>query len=112
MDFEHEKNPALFTDVQKTIMSVGDIYPLAERLVFVSSFLKEAGAKDEDMILGYFNECIRLATETRGVFGAYLLTCQLYWHVVQLIKKLDAASQAKRLETLPPDPTTQKPDGK
>jgi hypothetical protein len=81
-----------------------DALPIEHRLWWVTDWLKENGISQEALMFGYFNECMRVATESRGLMGAYLMANQLHWHVVQLIRKLHTATQATMLPELPQDP--------
>ena len=80
------------------------------RMRWISDQLLEFGSSPEELMFGYFNECMRITTESRGVMGAYLLAQQLQWHVVQLIGKLHSAGRSAKLSELPPDPTVNRPD--
>jgi len=97
-----------FTEAQKSIVQT-DCYDLDQRLWQITDWLKEAGITPEAIMLEYFNECMRVATESRGVMGSYIMANQLHWHVVQLIRKLHAVSQSVILPALPDDPTVKKP---
>jgi hypothetical protein len=33
-------------------------------------------------MLNFFNEAGRIAMESDGVTGGYMLACELYWHIV------------------------------
>jgi hypothetical protein len=87
-----------------------DIYDLGQRLVFVTEWLKDSGLSQEAIMLGYFNACMRVTTESRGIMGSYIMANQLHWHIVQLIQKLYTVSHAVHLDELPADPTVKKPD--
>jgi len=100
-----------FTDAQKSLVR-SDCYDLVLRFFSITDWLKESGSSPEALMLGYFNECIRLATTSRGLMGSYILANQLHWHVAQLIGKLHAASGAVNLAELPADPTVKKSDPK
>jgi hypothetical protein len=103
MTFEHEKAAGAFSEVEQDLMR-RDFYPLSDRMIFVSSFLKESGASDEEIMLAYFNETLRLTLEERGQFNAYLLMCSLYWHVAKIVRHLSSGIQIGRLDKLPTDP--------
>ena len=107
---DREKTDWQNTESLRKIVQSGDIYDLGQRLIFVSQWLEEAGLSPEAIMLGYFNECMRVATESRGLKGSYILANQLHWHVVQLIRNLHTASEGVRLEEIPADPTVKKPD--
>ena len=107
---DREKTDWQNTESLRKIVQSGDIYELWQRLIFVSQWLEEAGLSPEAIMLGYFNECMRVATESRGLKGSYILANQLHWHVVQLIRNLHTASEGVRLEEIPADPTVKKPD--
>jgi hypothetical protein len=81
-----------------------DIYDLGERLIFVTNWLEKSGLSREAIMLGYFNACMRVTTESRGIMGSYIMANQLHWHIVQLIQKLYTASHAVHLDALPADP--------
>jgi hypothetical protein len=98
-----------FTEAQKWLLQ-SDCYDLALRFFSITDWLRESGSSPEALMLGYFNECMRLATASRGVAGAYILASQLHWHVAQLIGKLQAASGAVNLAELPADPTVKTSD--
>lgn len=93
-----------FTEAQISALKT-DVIPVEQRLWWITDWLKEAGSTPEALMFGYFNECMRVATESRGVMGAYIMANQLHWHVVQLIRKLHAAAQAGPLPELPADTT-------
>lgn len=82
---------------------------LEDRLRLISEQLLEFGSSPEELMFGYFNECMRVTTETRGVMASYFLAQQLQWHIVQLIGKLHAAGRSAVLRELPADPTTRPP---
>lgn len=84
---------------------------LDERLRWISETLTEFGSTPEELMFGYFNECMRITTESRGVMASYIMAQQLQWHVVQLIGKLHAAGRASVLNELPQDPTMKPTDG-
>ena len=84
---------------------------LWDRLICVSGCLGRSGVSPETLMLGYFNECMRITTESRGVFGAYILATKLHWHVTELIHKLDDAWRAADLKELPTaDSLSEKPE--
>jgi len=92
------------TETLRNILK-SDVYPLSERLVFVTHWLKESGLSEEAIMLGYFNACMRVTTESRGIMGSYIMANQLHWHIVQLIRNLYTASHSVHLDKLPVDPT-------
>jgi hypothetical protein len=98
-----------FSESQKSLVR-SDCYDLVLRFFSITDWLKEAGSSPEALMLGYFNECMRLATASRGLMGSYILVNQLHWHVAQLIGKLHAASGAVNLAELPADPTVKTSD--
>jgi len=104
---EDQKPQDFFTEAQIAAVKC-EAYPTERRLWWVTDWLKESGVSAEALMFAYFNECMRVATERRGVMGSYLLANQLHWHVVQLIRKLHTASQAVPLPALPDDPTVSK----
>jgi hypothetical protein len=97
-----------FTKAQISALKA-EVLPVEHRLSWVTDWLKESGASPEALMLGYFNECMRVATESRGVMGSYIMANQLHWHIVQVIRKLHATSQAAILPELPEDPTVRTP---
>lgn len=115
MEFEHNTNPGFTVEPDEFKRLIGgivqsDIYQVWERLIFVTGWLQDQGVPPETIMCEYFNELIRIATSTRGVWGSYVLASQLYWHLVKIIKKLQEASAASgALSALPPDPTQATP---
>jgi len=85
-------------------------YDLGQRLIFVTGWLEKSGLSHDAIMLGYFNECLRVATADRGLMRAYIMVTQLHAHIVQLLQKLYAASHSLRLDELPADPAGKKPD--
>lgn len=83
--------------------------PLHERMLWMTWALDDAKEKREDIMLAYFNEAMRIATETNGVTGAYILMCQFYWHVVKNIKNLRHTMSEVNLQSLPEDPSKNPP---
>jgi hypothetical protein len=80
-------------------------YDLGQRLIFVTSWLEKSGLSQDEIMLGYFNECLRVATTDRGIMGAYIMVTRLHEHIVQLLQKLYAASHSLHLDELPADST-------
>ena len=111
MKFEHELHPEFFTAAERRDMHIWfQASDPGMRLWTVTDLLRDAGISDEAIMLEYLNECLRIATSNRGVAGAYILVCEFYWHVVNLVKKLHAASGAiplSRLPEAPPDESGQ-----
>jgi hypothetical protein len=87
--------------IRKLLQS--DHYELWDRLIFATGWLEESGLSQDAIMLGYFNECLRVATAGRGIMGAYIMVTQLHAHIVQLLQKLYAASHSLRLDELPAD---------
>jgi len=87
-----------------------DHYDLSQRLIFVTNWLEKSGLSHDAIMLGYFNECLRVATADRGIMGAYIMTTRLDAHIGQLLQKLYAASHSLRLDELPADPSVKNPD--
>ena len=85
-------------------------YDLGQRLIFVTDWLEKSGLSHDAIMLGYFNECLRVATADRGIMGAYIMTTRLDAHIGQLLQKLYAASHSLRLDELPADPSVKNPD--
>jgi hypothetical protein len=85
-----------------------DHYELWDRLVFATGWLEESGLSHDAIMLGYFNECLRVATANRGIMGAYIMVTRLDEHITQLLQKLYAASHSLRLDELPADPAVKK----
>ena len=106
---EREETNWQETETLKKIVQ-SDIYDLSQRLIFVSHWLQESGLSQEAIMLGYFNECMRVTTESRGIMGTYIMANQLHWHIVQLIRNLYTASHAVHFAELPADPTVKKSD--
>lgn len=97
---------------QKALGEIATRYgELDYRLRWISEKLAEFGSTPEELMFGYFNECMRITTESRGVMASYFMAQQLQWHVVQLIGKLHAAGRASVLKELPQDPTAKPADG-
>jgi hypothetical protein len=57
-------------------------------------------------MLGYFNECMRVATENGSIMGSYITATRLQAHVARLVEKLHAAAHAVFLEEPAVDRTT------
>ena len=85
-------------------------YDLGQRLIFVTDWLEKSGLSHDAIMLGYFNECLRVATADRGIMGAYIMATRLDAHIGQLLQKLYAASHSLRLDELPADPSVKNPD--
>ncbi len=99
-----------FTETLKSLLQA-DCYPVDQRLWEVTRWLQEVGVKPEVLMLEYFNEALRVTTESRGLMGAYIMANQMHWHIVQLIWKLHVASQAVTLSNLPDDPRDKNSSG-
>jgi len=87
-----------------------DIYDLGQRLIFVSHWLGEAGLSPEAIMLGYFNECLRVAMESGGVSESLNMANRLHWHIEKLIQNLSNACEALQLAELPAGPTVKTSD--
>jgi hypothetical protein len=100
-----------FTEAQQTALksTTARHRELQDRLRWISEQLMEFGSTPEELMFGYFNECMRITTESRGVMASYIMAQQLQWHIVQLIGKLHAAGRVALLTELPPDPTVKPP---
>lgn len=109
MNAEEKLSPeAFFTEAQQSLVKA-EWLDLSLRLVSITNWLQESGLSPEALMLGYFNEALRVTAKSRGVTGAYIMANQLHWHIVQLIRKLHTASQAVMLPKLPDDPTVKNP---
>lgn len=106
---EREEKEARDTETLRKIVQ-SDCYDLGQRLVFVTDWLKEAGLSQEAIMLGYFNECMSVATENGSIMGSYIMATKLHSHVARLIEKLYAASHAVYLAESPAGPTVKKSD--
>jgi hypothetical protein len=87
-----------------------DIYDLGQRLIFVSHWLEEAGLSPEAIMLGYFNECLRVAMGSGGINGSLDMANRLHWHIEELIQNLSKACHSLHLAELPAGPTVTKSD--
>jgi hypothetical protein len=105
-------NVDFLTEAQEAALktTAGRQRALEDRLAWITDQLIEFGSRPEELMFAYFNECMRLTTESRGVMGAYFLAQQLQWHIVQLIGKLHAAGRAAMLTELPADPMVKSKD--
>ena len=108
MEIEEEQLRFFFTETQREF-GKSEGLPVERRLCWITDWMKESGVGDEALMFAYFNECMRVATGSRGVTGAYFMANHLHWHVVQVIRKLHEASRSIRLPELPADPTLKEP---
>lgn len=95
MDADGELAPEDFLTESQLSIVKDEAHEMGLRLVSITGWLKESGSSPEALMLGYFNECMNVVTRESGVTGAYIMANQLQWHVVQLVRKLHAASQSR-----------------
>ena len=100
---EREETKLQDTEAPKDIVQ-SDHYDIGQRLIFVTTWLEKSGLGQEAIMLGYFNECMRVAMGGSDIVKPYLMADRLQSHAAQLAEKLLAAFQATRLEGLPTDP--------
>lgn len=79
------------------------------RLITVTGWLEKAGIPQDTIMLGYFNEAMRIAKNAGGVGQAWIMASQLQLHIGRAVKKLREAEAALRLDELPPI-STQPPE--
>jgi hypothetical protein len=98
-----------FIEDQHEALIKCDAFPVGVRLCDTTSVLHKEGINPSDLMIGYFNSYLRVASETMEPMRVYTLTCQLYWHVAKLIRKLYEATGAISLPELPVSPPAGKP---
>jgi hypothetical protein len=86
-----------------------EAFPVDQKLWWVTGSLKETGIKPDDLMIGYFNSYLQVASETMDPMRVYTLTCQLHWHLAKLVRKLCEAAGAIPLAGLPTPPLPGKP---